>query len=256
MKGLMLVITSVLAVFTQCATTSTPPPNVYVPRFDFTPPAESSTRSAGLTFALVNTTYSEHHPWTMSSPFDLFASNMSNDFQEMLLGRGFSIKGPFSTYDHMTFPDKQDSDLVLIPTLDVRVDFQNVDIRTSLVQSILAPGNNLAGRVQGVAVVRSQLTLVAREPLTMENMWIKNLSVDNSSVSWVTDNSYTYDPDAGVANITLEMLLRDQGFVRAFGPEIERVYDQLLTQAWNQIDPDEMRMVAREAQELKEKKRY
>lgn len=236
-----------------CATTPAPRPQAYVPRFDFTPPSSSPPGSSGITFALVSPHYSEQNPWTRLYPFDQFATNLNQDYQEALIARGFSLKGPYENYDLMTFPDKEDSDLVLIPLVDVRVDISNSQLASERsLLGIITPGFKISGN----AVVRSQLNLVAREPLTMENMWTKNLSVSNTSVPFTTQKRYNVESSAQLSYLTLDVLLEDPGFVQALAPELERAYGDLMRQTWAHLDPAEMQLVAKQAQELKARKRY
>ena len=54
----------------------------------------------------------------------------------------------------------------------------------------------------------------------------------------------------------LDVIADDPGFTRAIGPELERAYTQVMSQVWNHLDPQELRIVVRQAAELKAKKRF
>ncbi len=47
---------------------------------------------------------------------------MGVDFEELLIAKGYSIRGPFSSYDEVVFRDKQDSDLLMEVEINFNVE--------------------------------------------------------------------------------------------------------------------------------------
>ena len=96
------------------------PPRTIV-NFDYTPPSEAIPGSADATFAVVGTKFE-----TPISLFKTFASNMTKDFGEIVTARGFGVRGPFMTYDDMTYSDKEGSDLVLTAEVEFSSDISQI----------------------------------------------------------------------------------------------------------------------------------
>ncbi len=120
-----------------CATAPPQKATPQAPLFQWDPPERALPKSADVTFALVSPRYSQDEPWTKFWPFTDFSRNLGHDFEEMLTAKGYSFRGPFATYDEMTFPDKDGSDLVLQPSLDITLDVLNPTRRENV--HILGP---------------------------------------------------------------------------------------------------------------------
>jgi len=168
MKGRSLVACTVVAliVWDGCSTpSSTQKETQYVPSFDFTPPSTAAPGSATVTFAIVNVLYSEMQPWTGVYPFTEVSRNMGLDFQEIVSARGFNVRGPFNTYDEITFPDKNASDLVLEPKLEIRLEILNPKNHRHV--QIIGPDEY---SMSGQAAISGRVTLSLMESLSRERM--------------------------------------------------------------------------------------
>jgi len=212
-----------------CATTSTLP--AYNPQFTYTPPQEAKPGAAQVTIALVAPSYAQDAPWTGLAPWTTFSNDLSSDFNELLAARGFLVKGPFGAYEQMVFPDKQGSDLVLVPTLSVTVDLQNV----SRAQTEIISGNV---RMKGDAVLTGRVDFVLMESLTGTRMWTKNVPLGPKSVQWTMSQWLPKN-----AQFNPAVVYQDQGFVNALGPVLEGFYTDILENAWTYLNPDELKLV-------------
>lgn len=215
----------------------------YVPSFHFTPASSAAAGSADVTFALVNASYSENKPWTSVWPFTDFSKNMSLDFQQLLSARGFTVRGPFGSYDEMTFPDKKGSDLVLQPTLEVSLDI----IEPKYKEHINILGSNTYSLV-GQAAIGGRITLSLMESLSKERMWFKSIDVPREVVSWEGEKEYNAPPNGAD--------LSDPGIIKPLGPKLERLYAKIMQNAWSYLDPEEMKLIKKQAEEIKKKKIY
>jgi hypothetical protein len=225
-----------------------PQPPEPMPIFDYTPPTNAVPNSGKVTFAIVNAHYSHEEPWTTVWPFDVFSSNLGMDFQEILAAKGFTVRGPFDSYDEMTYPDKKNSDLVLQPDIDVRVNMTNPRLT-----SVLLLGN----RLQADIVVSGRVTLSLRESLTGERMWYKSIELPASApITCDTERIYPSGEQVPRSEAEPQVLLGDRGFAKPLGPIMERYYKTVMEATWKYLDPEEMAMVKKQAGPLRENKRY
>lgn len=163
MKQTLQLLLALVLLLAGCGTTrqSAKKPT-YVPRFDYTPPTSQTMADSGaITFGLVAARYSEDQPWTRAWPFTQFSKNMALDFQELLIARGYRVRGSFQTADEMTYPDKKACDLILSPGIDV--DLQIQEVQYEEVINLLGPNQY---RLRGVAHLGGRVTLSILESLT------------------------------------------------------------------------------------------
>lgn len=226
-----------------CATRTAKNETIFVPpSFHYTPPSSAPVASAGVAFALVDASYSEAQPWTRQYPFTDFSKNMSLDFQQILSARGFTVRGPFASYDEMAFPDKKGSDLVLQPTLEVSINQMNIQPikHTSIIGQ---DGYTLRGNT----TVSGRVTLVVLESLSKERMWFKSIQLPDTSYEWETETQTTMP---GVLDPT------DPVTAKTVGKVMEKYYGLVMSTAWKYLDPEEMRIVKTQADDIKKNKVY
>lgn len=238
----MKIVGAVLLALTAgaCATAGGSAP-AFNPQFNYTPPQEAKPGASDVTIALVSPSYSQGQLWTRMAPWTTFSRDMSGDFDKLLAARGFLVKGPFPAYDQMVFPDKEGSDLVLVPSLDVSVDLQNM----SVAQVDLFTGNR---RMKGAALLGGRVDLVLEESLTGTRMWVKDIPVPPKSVDWTMSKWIPKNDQVTQADI-----YQDPGFVNAIGPVLESLYDEVLKDAWAYLSPNEVKLVKAQSLPLRKK---
>ena len=210
--------------------------------FDYTPSRDTTAGSADATFAIVGARFE-----TPVSMFNDFASNMTKDFQEILTTRGYGIKGPFKTYDEMTYPDKEGSDLVLTADIDFNSDTSqlswiNVDV---LYKEQEQPQYY---RATGSVTVNCHVNLKAYESLTQEVMWTKSVAITPVVVKLVSHEKYPSQ-----ANFEGQ-LKEDNRFHADLGKALKSQYEEIMGKISAYLDPREMAIVKKQAQELRKKK--
>lgn len=237
------------------------------PRFTYTPAEPAAPGSAKVSFALIapewvlpqrqqttTTQFGETPGYSAAVQEDL-TSAMRADFLALVTARGFTVRGPFASYQEMVFPDKEGSDLVLVPQVDIAVRFED-----------LKPGGNplpLLGyfAVDGTATLKGTVTLLVTESLTNERMWTKNIAIPVTRVSWTGAARFPLAASSGTALKNLPeawpaLAMEDPAFQAAIGPKLEAMYRTILQTAWNYLDPREMALVRRQAAEIKKRKAY
>lgn len=227
------------------ANRAAPAPTAYAPQFDFSPPINAAPGSAAVTFALVNARYSAGGAvtlggqlWSTVPPFSDFSHHMSLDFQEVLSSRGFPVRGPFASYEEMTYPDKSNSDLTLQPTLEVRFDLQNTKGSPNIV--ILGPKTM---KLEGDFTVAGRITLSINESVSNQKMWFKSIDLPSTVVHWKGRLNYPLG--------ATEPSMSDPGLLEPLGQTLEGVYGKILRAAWDYIDPTEMAVVKRQSLEVR-----
>lgn len=224
-----------------CATTAT---QRYTPRFDYSPPKQAKPAAANITFAVVNASYPDRLPL-----FKEFSENMSKDFFEILTARGFTVRGPFHTYDDITFPDKKGSDLILIPDLQINPDATNVKWEQSLVSALLPGPPRFTG--SGTVTITGRVNLVIAESLSREKMWTK--SVDLPPVRVPIEETQSYS----MPGANMQLLIENESTIyNGVAKALEAQYKAILDRAYAYLDPDEIQLVKKQAQEIRAKKVY
>ena len=233
-----------------CAARSGPPATMAVPAFDYTPPSDTSPSSAEVTLAIVAPSWGkefrdarERGDWVELPVYSRFASAMEADFLELLTAKGFAVRGPFESYELMPFPDKEGSDLALMPELGVAVE----------IGSIARDKTNIwndSFTMKGSMTISGRVTLRVTESITNQLMWSKSISVPRTDVPW---NGTVSNPKDADSEAVLRNVVHDPAMHDAVTRGLSRLYPSILTTAWQYMDPREMQLLKKQAAELKKR---
>ena len=227
--AVFMIISGCVLPFPKSLPKSSKPPRVHI-NFDYTPPSKAPPGSANVTFALVSTWIETPVPL-----FRTFASNMTKDFEEILTARGFGVRGPFTTFDDMTYTDKEGSDLTLTA---------NVEFSTDTSQMILSVMNIPSGAV----TVKCHVNLIASESITKEKLWTKSVAIKPFTVNLQSRTAYT-------GRVHLATLLKHENiFYSDVGHALNAQYTEIMNKIYGYLDPKEMAVVAQSARDLRKKK--
>lgn len=95
----------------------------YMANFNYTPDTQAAPGSAGVTFTVANAAYQaavkDTKPWFMYQQFENLHKAVPEDLTKLLAAKGFSVRGPFDSYDLIPYPDKKAIDLWLVPTIEL-----------------------------------------------------------------------------------------------------------------------------------------
>jgi hypothetical protein len=256
--SLTVLVLAAAGTLTACAT-KTARVTVYQPSFDFTPPSTAPAGDAGVTIALVATQYpgqeapaaptvyahSQQIPatvlWGLLAPE--LPNSMARDFEEALVARGFTLKGPYDSYEEMVYSDKRDTDLVLIPELDITLIVTDFSVK----QNFKLISDNTYSIERGVAQLRGRVNLNAYESMTFTKLWLKSLDVPETSIEFDGNVEYPAQP-LGIDPI------REVSFRTAVAQALEEeMYSRVLQTAWDYLDPQEMQVLKQQAEEIRAK---
>ena len=237
MKNLVLPPGSIAVIFcililAGCVppTTVEPEPPRAVVNFDYTPPAEAVPGSADATFAVVGTKFETPVPL-----FRTFASNMTKDFGEILTSRGFGVRGPFITYNEMTYSDKEGSDLKLTAEVEFNSDTSQIQYSSFRIPS-------------GSVTVKCHVNLIVSESITNERLWTRSIAITPFTVNLRSSNSYT--TRASLATL----LVNENRFYSDVSHALEAQYTEIMNKIYGYLDAKEMAVVTQSARDLRKKK--
>ncbi len=234
--GLVLVT----MVLSGCATKSETV-SIYRATFDYEPPSRAKPSAAGVAIALVAPQYSEDALWSQIAPS--MPRDMGRDFEELLTARGYTIRGPFKTYDYMVYSDKQNTDLVLTPILEI--DARVVDFAVDQTSALLGLGPKMYVITNGTVQLSGRVTLSAAESLTNTKLWVKSIDLPDTVVAFTGQLKYKRAPTA--------VSVQEPALRSAVGRALERMYTLVLQSTWDYLDPQEMLAKKVEADEIKQK---
>ncbi len=239
------------ALVVGCVAPAPAGPQRTMPRFDYEPPAEATPASTNITFAVVGSEFETPVPL-----FERFSSNMAGDFVEILTARGFSIRGPFVTYDEMTFPDKENSNLLMYAEVAFHSDTSGLDLipeatLAGVLSAVTGTNTDTRYRLRGTVRVDGRVTLVVAESLTNEKMWTKSVNI--APISVALEGTHVYP--AAPSDLS-QVLANEDQFFNDLGRELEGQYQEIMRRTFGYLDPREMTIVDRQADSLREKKVY
>ncbi len=244
---MVLMFFFLFVISTGCATVGPTPEQQkaaqYVANFSYTPSAQETPDSAGVTFTVGDLTYN-YHPksdyitWYTSAQLAKLTEAVKQDLSKLLAAKGFSVRGPFESYDLIPFQDKKAIDLWLIPTLELSVTGKNTkhDYANFMLTSYLDTGDV---EVTGVII------LGLKEIVTRELLWSKSIPIKKFEFSFAARYPIN-SPSSAWYDAVMNELAKG----------LEKQYPELLAAVLKNIDPEEMRIIKKQAQELRSKKGY
>lgn len=245
-KILVLILLGILTL--GCGSTSNvvnKPPK-YNPKFDHTPPERANPRSAGITIALINPVFADDDPNRLIPPYSTFIENMADDFEEMLIAKGFSLRGPFKTRDEMVYGDKKNSDIALEINISLKEEGAlKMSKKTNWAQAISKNANNHY-TIGGTFYHYGNIIIEATDPFTGEKFWKKTVSLPRKQIIAQGNQVWTGKPTP------TQMLSLDTGIYNPIAKALESYYQDAIKTAWRHIDIEEMKMIKKEIKNSKQ----
>ena len=233
--------------------------------FDYTPSAQALAKTEGeLSFALLDFQVEvEQDP----RPQSIFTSNTSSgrtilidrlarglerDFSEIITAQGYGIRGPFESHSEMTYPDKEDTDLILFTRIVIQADhtnlywerYENKDTYTLAIRA--SPPSR--------ATLDVSFEFHIYESLSKEMLWAKSITLEPLNIDLLYRNSggILY---AGIPSFEV-MLERDNSYHAAVGSLFKREYSNIIDRMIAYLHPKEMAQVNEAAKRVRAKKVY
>lgn len=244
----------------------------YTPTFEYTPPNTNSDVQSSVTLGLIGSRQRETSSqarsqkglnWSQAEPFSSFSQRIHQGFNEILTRRGFTVKErSFNSLEKMTYPYKESTDLVLKPDFQLEITTITLKEKSAGTGAEVAAG--AAGTdvsvVQGVERIGGRVTLILIEPLSGERMWERSINISDTTVSWKGAKPY-----AGKALLSMRQNqskagiiaanVGDPGYKNPISKTLEKYYGKILDTAWTYLNPKELNILKKKADELKKKYR-
>lgn len=221
-------------------------------KFDFIPSSQAPIGASKMTIAIVKPIFVSQNPEYLVSPFPEMALSMGNDFEELLTAKGFTIRGPFNSRDEMVYNEKVNSSFILEIQIDLHPEY-NTDLishsKTTLANLLIAsePLAYTFYSTKGTITFGGNLILTALSPQYGEKIWKKSIALDKTTFPYVGTQIYDSRP-----NMALQ-LSSDNSVYNSVSKELEKFYNYSLDLVWKQIDPEEMKIVTKQAKEADSK---
>ncbi|MGH7596512.1 MAG: hypothetical protein ACREOI_09170 [bacterium] len=225
---------------------SKPVKTVHTPNFPKFTSTMGSTQSvlSDISIALINPSYGttstggEEHEWAK-----MFRASLAKEIEQLIVNRGFKVVGPFATVDEMTFPQKKQSDLLLMPIINVILNYPQAQTVTKTDWGSALAGGSGTKEIQiwnGPCNSQGFINFELWEPLSMQKMWAKRVDIEPTQVDCSAKN---YEAFVAAYNAALAQLL-------------ETSYKTALSKADAYFAREEIELVTKQSQELRTKKVY
>ncbi len=217
-----------------------------VPDFDFSPSSPVATGSAGIKIGLIDPIYSGNFLYSNQPLFKQFRKNMGNDFQEILTARGYILKGPYETYDLMTYSDKNECDL----GLDIEIDLNIVQTsggwnRFPLKSYAYGITSGNYSTYDGTLNLSGKITISVIETFTRQKLLIKSVPVPQEAITVTAEAEYAYEA-TGVP-------LGDPGVHNPIANSLASFYKTTMQRGWDMLAKEELEHVKNQVPEIREK---
>jgi len=231
-----------------------------LPQFDFKPTKSANPKVVSL--ALVQPKYAKDFEYSGVSPFTEFAKSMENDFEEILIERDYTFIGPFKDYDEMVYNDKSKTDLLL--DIEININWKNESFKSKTIYDTLytnqiwscgkvikvMTGRKARYKFEGYAEIGAELNIKLSEIMTQQKVWVKTPSID--PVQIYVKSEKEYDTDKAPRDIWT----KDPGFYNPLVDFLEKYYKVIMQKAYNHLDPNELKLLKPQIEEIREKSGY
>lgn len=253
LSSLLAVVVYIILFIGSATQQNVSKPTLKVATYDFVPPSTAPVNSAKITLLLVHPQYAKKFAYSDISIFNKFSQSMSEDFNEMLIAKGYTVRGPFPIYDNIIYSDKKESNLLLEVEIDLDLNDSNVewtnvvDVSSLLIRSSATTN---AYKFKGNLVLSGKISLTLSEPFTREKLWAKNIPLLQKPV-YVT-STLTY-PAIKLYNIALK---EDSGIINPLTNALEELYTTIFNTAWEQLNPNELKPLLKQVEEIRVKMNF
>jgi hypothetical protein len=231
----------------------TPVPNY---KFNYSVSSQKKLKNP-LTFLLISPKYTVEYPqlWTqgkdeMSSIIKDFSNALENDFNELMVDRGFRLISLVKDQSMATYAQREQSTFALKSRIEIVINASQ--------QSVKEPKQQLGsgfvgarkidyGVVSGEFNVKYKIYLEVYEPFTWQLIWVKTIEeLEPKSIAYSYNWNYT---DENTMAIKIGTDSRPQSLANI----LMDVYKNTLSKCETFIDPDEFSILAKNADDIRKK---
>lgn len=224
-------------------------------KFDYTPIPGNKLKEP-LTFLLVTPRFNVNYPEQRVQQYVVsvqrgdidrilksFSSSMGDDFNEMMVARGFRLVSLVREQAEATYVQREQSNFAITAKIDIEI-AEDVTSASEPSQDIITKKVSV-GRQSGNFRIKPRITLEAYEPLSWQLFWFKSLELDEASRPY----SYKWNYTEGMSRIKVGGDSRPQ----ILASVLMDSYNQIMDRLWSYLDPDEFTMLDKKAKEIRGK---
>lgn len=171
----------------------------------------------------------------------------NNGFQELISNKGFNLTGPFESFDDMTYGEKKNGYLALIPKLNITINKKASKRHTQPLTDIYTE--------EGVIQVTGELRVDLIEPVTKEKILSRRINLSDLNI--VKNYKYEKKLNSSVwamflsASVTIE-----DSMDKAITDAINDFYATAMAKITKSISSEELLSYRPQVEKLKELKRF
>lgn len=211
-----------------------------IPVYDFSPPSSVEPGSSKLNIALFDPIYPGNFSYSNKSPFKQFRSSMGKDFEEILTSRGYVVKGPYESYDLMTYSDKTECELALFADIEMNID------KTSGGWKYVQPGIYGTGnfsRFDGTLTISGKITLYISETFTKQKLIVKSLPIPQTDIIVHGEKK----PGLQQGDVTLD----DPGVHNPIATALQEFYQSTMKRTWDLLPKEDLLRVKNQVPQIR-----
>lgn len=215
--------------------------------FEYAPKETNKSGSATMVLGMVRPYYAAAFTSSSGELFKSFRNALANDIEELIIAKGFSIKGPYISHDEMIFEDKKRTDVLIQIEIDPRFTAHAGGWKSHFT---LTTANRTLYSYSGTVSLVGKINISGVEPLTNEKIWAKSVAIPNvENIQINTSNKYERTLN------DLE-LLNDPGVYNAVGKALMTQYAGIMDKITAHFNVEEFNGLKSQIKELKSKKGY
>lgn len=267
---------SILFILAGCATLPSPQPLLRFPEnskdksflysYDITGP-KANPSSVPLTVIVVNTNYKEDESALRESNYYKvgkgFAMSMGVDADKAIIAKGMTTIGPCPSLDDITYADKKQASLTLVPKVFISLKVKYLDDWHLVEGSTSEEKHAYRFSKTFLLTIGGWISFVLQEPFSGEKLWVKKLDLEEITIQEVEQckalKQLTTKPglfgkaiDSGYTN-TNEMIY--DGKITVVADYIREIYPVIMNNFWAYLDPEEMLQLQKQTEEIRKLKR-
>lgn len=215
--------------------------------FDYVPKESTKPGSVDMLLAQVQPYYVTTFLAANNELFRTFREAIGNDIEELIVAKGFNLKGPYGSFDDMIFDDKKRTDIVI--QIEMSPQFTAAEGRWKQIYNPIIVGG-WSYVYSGKVSLIGKINLSGLKPLTNQKIWSKSVSIPNiDNIVIVTARKYDHI-------LQDYEMYQDPGVYNAVGRALCQQYAGIMYKIAAQINAEEFLSMKPEIKELKAKKGY
>lgn len=213
------------------------------PQFSWEPPGKENPQN--LTIALVHPFFgsdAKFMSYSKNPYLKTFLDSVQTDLQRTLIAKGFNVTGPFESFDVMTFPNKKDAILALVPEFVLVLDEKGTDRH----------GSDSYFSIKGSIVMNGFIKFTMIEPISEQKIWVKKINVPEQNGNLEVNLMYNDLKTGELNRFNANKDNREATLVDM----LNHVYPETMQKFWSYLNAEEIEMMRKASLDARARKGY